>query len=165
MSSVRIILLMGVAGSGKTTIGRRLAAELGWPYFEADDFHSEASREKMQSGVPLNDDDRAPWLVAIRAQIDACVAAGRPAVFTCSALKQKYRQVLLAGIDAAALVHLAADRAMIEARVQQRPGHFLKADLVPSQLAALEPPADALTLDAGRPPEILVAQIRRHLSV
>src|SRR4051812_37542304 len=91
----RIILLMGVAGSGKTTIGRMLAEKLGWPYFEADDFHSAANKEKMGRGIPLDDADRAPWLAAIRQQIDRCLARQQSAVITCSALKEKYRQVLM----------------------------------------------------------------------
>ncbi len=156
---------MGVAGSGKTTIGRLLAAELGWPYFEADDFHSPASQDKMSRGLPLDDADRAPWLAALREQIDACLAAGRSAVFTCSALKEKYRHVLMptTNPNRVILVYLAADRATIEARVRQRQGHYLKADLVQSQFEALEIPTHALTLDARQPPEVLVAKVRQAL--
>ncbi|HKB57341.1 MAG TPA: gluconokinase [Lacunisphaera sp.] len=161
--SPRIILLMGVAGSGKTTIGRRLAAELGWPYHEADDFHSAASKDRMARGLPLDDHDRAPWLASIRAAIDDCLAAGRSAVFTCSALKEKYRRVLLQGTSAVSLVHLAGDPTTIRARVSQRPGHYLKADLVQSQFEDLEAPTDALTLDIQQPPGKLIAEIRRRL--
>ena len=159
----RILLLMGVAGSGKTTIGRLLATELGWPYFEADDFHSPANKDKMSRGIPLNDADRAPWLAALRAQIDACLATGRSAVFTCSALKEKYRQILMAATapDAVTLVYLAADRATIQARIDQRQGHYMKADMVQSQFEALEIPTHALTLDTRQPPEALVAKIRQ----
>jgi gluconokinase len=159
----RILLLMGVAGAGKTTVGRRLAAELGWPYFEADDFHSAANRDKMSRGIPLDDADRAPWLAAIRAQIDESSAAGQSAVFSCSALKDRYRQTLLQGAATVSLIYLAADRATIEARVSQRPGHFLKPELVQSQFDALEAPAQALTLDARQPPEIMIATIRQAL--
>lgn len=161
----RIILLMGVAGSGKTTIGQKLATELGWPYHEADDFHRVANQAKMARGIPLDDADRAPWLAAIRAAMDDCLAAGRSAVFTCSALKEKYRQVLLANTRAVSLVYLAGDPATIQARVSQRQGHYLKANLVQSQFEALEVPANALTLDTAQPPGKLVAEIRRHCGV
>jgi gluconokinase len=159
----KIILLMGVAGSGKTTVGRLLADELGWTYHEADDFHSPANREKMGRGVPLDDTDRAPWLAAIRAAMDACIAAGRPAVFTCSALKERYRHVLLDGRPESLLVYLSGDRALLLARLQGRTGHYMKPAMLDSQLATLEPPAGALTLDIGQPPEAIVAEIRRHL--
>ncbi|MDQ5979244.1 MAG: gluconokinase [Verrucomicrobiota bacterium] len=163
--SVRIILLMGVAGSGKTTLGRRLAAELGWSYHEADDFHSIANKDKMGRGIPLDDTDRAPWLAAIRTAMEAGLAAGRPAVFTCSALKEKYRRILLDGLDGAALVHLSGDPALLLARIQGRAGHYMKPDMLASQLATLEAPADALTLDIARSPAELVAEIRRRLSL
>ena len=156
---------MGVAGSGKTTIGRRLAAELGWPYFEADDFHPEANKAKMSRSIPLDDSDRIPWLAAIRARIDECVATGRCAIFTCSALKEKYRRALMDGIGAADLIFLAGDVATIQARVANRRGHYLKADLVQSQFDALEIPADALTLATRRSPAEIVTEIRRHCAV
>jgi gluconokinase len=152
---------MGVAGSGKTTVGQRLAADLGWPYFEADDFHPAANKTKMSQGLPLDDADRAPWLAALRVRIEACLAAGQSAVFTCSALKEQYRQVLVGDTQAISLVFLAADFATIQARVRQRAGHFMKADLVQSQFDALEAPANALTLDARQSPDTLVAEIRQ----
>ena len=154
---------MGVAGAGKTTVGRLLAGELGWPYFEADDFHSPANKEKMARGVPLNDQDRAPWLAAIRERMEECVADGRSAVFTCSALKESYRQVLAAGLPAVTLVYLSADPATIEARVRQRENHYLKANLVRSQFDVLEAPANAFTVDARESPAALVAKIRAFL--
>lgn len=165
ISPAKIILLMGVAGSGKSTVGRLLAAGLGWEYHEADDFHSAANKAKMAGGVPLDDDDRAPWLAAIRAAMETNVAAGRPAVFTCSALKEQYRRVLLDRLPAATLVHLAGDRDLLLARIQGRHGHYMKPAMLDSQLAALEPPAGALTLDISRPPEALVAEIRRKLAL
>jgi gluconokinase len=164
-NSPRLILLMGVAGSGKTTVGRALAASLGWEYHEADDFHSPANKEKMGRGIPLNDGDRAPWLAAIRAAMEACLAAGRPAVFTCSALKAQYREVLLAGLASVALVHLTGDPALLLSRLQGRAGHYMKPEMLASQLATLEPPADALTLDVAQPPAELVAAIRKLLGL
>jgi gluconokinase len=164
-NSPRLILLMGVAGSGKTTVGRALAESLGWEYHEADDFHSPANKEKMGRGIPLNDDERAPWLAAIRAAMEACLAAGRPAVFTCSALKGQYREVLLKGLAGVALVHLTGDPALLLSRIQGRAGHYMKPEMLASQLATLEPPADALTLDVAQPPAELVAAIRKHLGL
>ncbi len=160
-----LILLTGVAGSGKSTVGRLLAAALGWTYHEADDFHSAANKAKMAGGQPLTDADRAPWLAAIRAAMDASVSAGQPAVFTCSALKAGYRHVLLDGLPGARLVYLAGDRDLLLARLQGRSGHYMKPAMLDSQLAALEPPAGGLTLDIRQPPDALVAEIRRQLGL
>lgn len=160
----RIILIMGVAGSGKTTIGRRLAAELGWPYHEADDFHSAANKDKMGRGIPLDDYDRAPWLASIRAAMEENLAAGKSAVFTCSGLKDKYRRVLMEGAPGVTLVYLACDMETSLARVGRRQGHYMKADMVKSQFDALEVPTDALTLDTRLSPEKIVASIKRELS-
>jgi len=160
-----IILLMGVAGSGKTTIGRQLAMELHWPYHEADDFHSAANKEKMGRGVPLDDADRAPWLAAIHAAMAECVAQGRSAVFSCSALKEKYRQVLAAGLPDLRLFYLAGDRDLLLQRIERRVGHYMKPGMLDSQLAALEAPGGALTLDISRSPAELVAAIRKSLAV
>ncbi len=155
----RLLLITGVAGSGKTTIGKRAAAALGWPYFEADDFHSDTNRAKMAAGTPLTDEDRAPWLAAIRARMDEVRATGGHAVFTCSALKEKYREVLLGGTDDVALVFLNADFDTIHARVSRRQGHFMKGEMVRSQFEALEPPRDALTLDVRLAPDEILARV------
>jgi len=160
-----LILITGIAGVGKTTVGRLLAAELGWPYFEADDFHPAANIAKMARGQPLDDADRAPWLAAIRAAMEESRAAGRSAVFTCAAQKEQYRRILLDGLPGVLLVHLSGQREVLLERLQQRTGHFMKAGMLDSQLAILEPPAGALTLDASRPPAELVAAIRRHAGV
>ena len=161
----KIILIMGVAGSGKSTIGRRLAAELGWPYHEADDFHSAANKDKMARGIPLDDYDRAPWLASIRAAMDDCLAAGRSAVFTCSGLKEMYRRVLMDGAPGVSLVYLACDFETSLARVGRRQGHYMKAEMVKSQFEALQTPADALTLDTKLSPGEIVAEIKRGLSL
>lgn len=161
----RLILITGVAGTGKTTVGRLLAAELGWNYHEADDFHSATNKAKMGAGQPLDDDDRAPWLAAIRAAMDDCVSAGRSAVFTCSALKESYRHVLLDGAPQVSLVFLTGERDVLLARMQQRAGHYMKPGMLDSQLAILEPPAHALVLDVRQTPTELVAEIRRHCGV
>ena len=156
---------MGVAGSGKSTVGRMLAAALGWPYYEADDFHSPSNVEKMSRGLPLDDTDRLPWLRAIRAKIDGCRAAGQNAVFSCSALKEKYRVQLDIGAADILLVHLTGDSATILARVGQRQGHYLKPELVQSQFDALESPSEALSLDIKQSPEEIVQVIIRKLHV
>lgn len=155
----RILLITGVAGSGKTTIGKRAAAALGWPYFEADDFHSAANKAKMAAGTPLDDADRAPWLAAIRAKMDEVRATGQHAVFTCSALKEKYRDVLTGGTKDVVLIYLAGDFNTILERVSRRRGHYMKGDMVRSQFEALEPPKDALTLDVRIAPEEILKKI------
>jgi carbohydrate kinase (thermoresistant glucokinase family) len=159
VSRTRIVLVTGVSGSGKTTIGTRVAARLGWPYFEGDDFHSAASRARMARGEPLAEADRAPWLAALRACMDEVRAADGRAVFSCSALRRAHREVLLGGVDDVLLVHLAGDYDTIHARVAARQGHWFEAGLVRSQFETLEPPADALTLDVREPVDTLVERI------
>lgn len=155
----RLLLITGVAGSGKSTLGARAAQALDWPYFEADDFHPEANRRKMAAGTPLDDRDRAPWLAAIRAKMDEMRAAGQPAVFTCSALKETYREALVGDSPDVVLVFLQIDFETVHARVSHRAGHFMKADLVRSQFEALEPPRNAVTVDASQPPAAVLQQI------
>ena len=156
---------MGVAGSGKTTVGEKLAAALGWSFRDADDFHPPENVAKMSAGIPLNDHDRAPWLAAIRAHIDACLARGEGSVVTCSALKAAYRRVLVADPARVKLVHLTGDFALLAARIGSRQGHFMKPAMLHSQLAALEPPPDALAVDITPPPDEIVAQIRLALAL
>lgn len=158
-STPRILLITGVAGSGKTTLGRRAAEALGWPYFEADDFHSAENKAKMAAGTPLNDADREPWLAAIRAKMDEVRAARGHAVFTCSALKEKYRQTLIGDSQDTLLVFLNGDYETILARVSRRKNHFMGADMVRSQFEALEPPQGALTFDVREAPEAILQRI------
>ena len=160
-----VILVMGVAGSGKTTVGRALAAALGWEFRDADDFHPPANIAKQAAGIPLDDADRAPWLAAIRAHLDEKLARGENAVVTCSALKEKYRAQLVADPARVKLVHLTGSPALLAARIAGRTDHFMKPGMLASQLAALEPPRDALAVDIAEPPAKLVAHIRRALSV
>jgi gluconokinase len=142
-SAKRILLIMGVAGTGKTTVGRRVAETLGWPYFEADDFHPAANTAKMAAGTPLDDADRWPWLSAIRAKMDEVRAGGGCGVFTCSALKAAYREVLLGNASAdVLLVHLHGDRETILSRIAGRAGHFMKPAMLQSQLEILELPTE-----------------------
>jgi gluconokinase len=140
MTEPTVILVAGVSGSGKTTIGTLLAERLGWDYAEADAFHSEANIAKMRAGHPLTDGDRLPWLRAIAAWIAERIATGRPGVVTCSALKRSYRDLLIDGHPEVRLVLLDGDRDTIAARMRARKGHFFSAELLDSQFADLEPP-------------------------
>jgi gluconokinase len=150
-----------VAGSGKTTVGRLLARELGWPFYDADDFHPAENLEKMRSGVPLSDEDRAPWLLALRALL-AEQARGRHALLACSALKRSFREALSEGNDVR-FVYLKGSPELIARRLAQRQGHFFRPELLASQLEALETPQDVLEADITPPPEAVARFIREAL--
>ncbi|MFC5215900.1 gluconokinase [Streptomyces coerulescens] len=137
MSTPHVVVVMGVAGTGKTTIGPLLAARLGVPYAEGDDFHPQANIAKMSAGVPLDDDDRWPWLDAIGAWAHG--RAGLGGVVSCSALKRSYRDRLRAEAPGVVFVHLSGDRALIEDRMAHRQGHFMPTALLDSQFATLQP--------------------------
>jgi len=156
-----IIVLMGVAGSGKTTVGRLLAANLGWPFWDGDGFHPRTNIEKMQRGIPLTDADRMPWLDALNRLIRDVTGEGRNAVIACSALKRAYRDRLKEGAADVRFVHLRGDAPLVQRRLEARPDHFMKAGMLASQFDALEEPADALIADAAEEPEAIVARIRR----
>lgn len=160
-----VVILMGVSGAGKTTIGRMLASALGWDFRDGDDLHSAANREKMNSGVALTDADRRPWLAAIRAMIDEYLARGTNAVVACSALKCSYREMLAADPARVRFVWLDGSREVIARRIATRRGHFMPAELLASQFADLEAPADALRIDVAAPPASIVTAIRRELSI
>ena len=160
-----IVVLMGVAGSGKTTVGRRLADALGCSFVEGDAFHPSASVEKMKRGAPLTDADRMPWLDALRQHLDGLAAQGQSAVVACSALKAAYRARLLDGLPEARLVYLRGDYDLIRQRLEKRPEHFFRPALLRSQFDALEEPADALAIDIGPPPESIALAIQNHLGV
>ncbi len=136
-----ILIVAGVSGSGKTTIGALLAGRLRWQFADADTFHPEANVAKMRAGTPLTDADREPWLRAITSWIDERIAAGQSAVVTCSALKRAYRDFLLDGRPAAVMVFLRVSRETLEQRLTSRPDHFFPEKLLESQLDTLEPPA------------------------
>lgn len=163
-----IVVVMGVAGAGKTTVGRLLARRLGYDFAEGDAFHPDRNVEKMRAGIPLSDADRGPWLDALAREIEAWRAAGRDVVLACSALKRSYRERLVRGRPGLRLVHLRGDPALLRARLEARRGHFMPAALLESQLEALEPPAPdepALELDVAAPAEQLVAAIATWLGV
>jgi gluconokinase len=154
-------LVMGVSGCGKSTIGKMLAEKLGWGFFDADDFHPAANIAKMGAGIPLTDADRAPWLERLSALLRGEVAAGRHPVLACSALRQSYRDTLLAGLPGIRIVYLRGDRELIASRMRNRPGHFMPPALLDSQFAALEEPAGpgVTTLDLNRSVAEIVASI------
>jgi gluconokinase len=160
-----VIIVMGVTGAGKTTVGRRLAADLGWRFHDADDFHPEANKAKMHAGIPLTDEDRWPWLRALRGVIEQALADGAGAVVTCSALKRAYRDVLAGGLDGVRYVHLTGDPRVLEARLAGRRGHFMNPALLESQIATLETPDEAIEVDVALTPAEQVAAIRRALAV
>ena len=154
-----IVILMGVAGSGKTTVGTLLARRLGWRFIEADDFHSPQEIQHMLAGQPLSDDERQPWLAKLRWVLADCVARKENAVLACSALKESYRRQLTVDAEAVRFVYLKGDPAVMRQRLRSRSGHFFKENLLDSQYTTLEEPSDALTIDAGDEPERLVQRI------
>lgn len=160
-----VIIMMGVTGSGKTTVGQRLAETLGWRFHDADDFHPAANKTKMHAGIPLTDEDRWPWLRALRAVIEAALADRAGAVVTCSALKHEYRDVLAGGLSDVHYVHLTGDPDILAARLAGRKDHFMNPALLDSQLATLEAPADAIDVDVALTPDQQVAVIRQALLI
>jgi len=146
-------VVMGVCGCGKTAIGSRLAQRLGARFIDADDLHPPANIEKMRAGIPLDDDDRAQWLQLLNARLREAAAAGEPVVLACSALKQRYRDTLAAGVPGLRVVHLTGSRELIAARLASRQHRYMPATLLDSQLATLEPPTDAIVIDVAMPLE------------
>lgn len=159
-----IAIVMGTTGSGKTTIGSLLAKRLRWEFADGDDFHPPANVEKMSHGSPLTDADRTPWLKILHDKIVQWLAERRNVVLACSALKQNYREELMVGPDVK-LVYLKGSYELFSARVLVRKGHFAKQDLLASQFATLEEPADAITVSAAASPEEIVAEVRKKLGV
>ncbi len=155
----QVLIVMGVAGVGKTTIGQVLAERLGWTFLDADNFHPPANVAKMQRGTPLNDEDRSGWLERLHSVIGSQLDSGEPTVLACSALKSIYRDKLTNGHEGVVFVYLRAPRRLVEDRLSGRTGHFFDAGLMSSQFAALEEPDDAIVVDAAAPVDVLVAEI------
>ena len=155
---------MGTTGSGKTTVGEVLARRTGWLFLDADDFHSSANKEKMHRGIALTDADRAPWLAAIHEELARRDREGCNVVLACSALKQEYREELRAGLEMQ-VVYLKGSEAVLRAHIEERHGHFAGESLLPSQLATLEEPMDALVVDVSHTPEEIAEEICARLNL
>jgi gluconokinase len=159
-----IVVVMGVTGAGKTTVGSLLSAQLGWEFADADAFHPKANVEKMSHGIALTDADRAPWLAAMRSAIQRWLSEKRNAVLACSALKRSYRRELLISPDVR-LVYLRGDYDSVANQLRLRHGHFATESILADQFATLEEPEDAIVVDVGRDSAAMVAEIRAQLKL
>jgi gluconokinase len=160
-----VIILMGVSGSGKTVIGQLLARDLGWPFYDGDDFHPQANIDKMRQGIPLTDTDRDSWLMSLRNLIQECICKGESAILACSALKQSYRDRLQGGDKGVHVIYLKGDYDLIRKRLQERKNHYMKANLLTSQFNTLEEPQGALTIDIAQEPRVIVDLIKREFGL
>jgi gluconokinase len=161
-----IVVLMGVSGSGKSTIGKLLADQLGWTLVEADDYHPQANIDKMRGGTPLSDEDRRPWLAALRKVIDQACERDEDVVIACSALKHDYREYLAHHAHRCVkFVYLSGSEELIQERLEHRKGHFMNPSLLHSQFGTLEPPADAIKVDVAPPPQKVADEIRFQLGL
>jgi gluconokinase len=159
-----IVIVMGVVGAGKTTVGKLLASQLAWEFADADDFHPQSNVEKIRHGIALTDQDREPWLDHLRKTIVRWIAEGKNVVLACSALKGAYRAKLLLGPQVR-FVYLKGSAALIADRLRSRHGHFAGESILASQLADLEEPEKAITVDISDPPEEIVAEIKRAVAM
>ncbi len=159
-----VVVLIGVSGAGKTTVGKLLSRQVGWEFADADDYHSAANIQKMTNGIPLTDAERAPWLETLRGLIGRWIAEGKSAVLACSALKREYREILRTGPEVK-FVYLKGSPELLHERMHSRVGHFMTEKMLESQLATLEEPDDAVVVDVDRSPEEIVAQIRASLAI
>ncbi|MGZ9223672.1 MAG: gluconokinase [Anaerolineales bacterium] len=159
----RGFLIMGVSGSGKTTLGETLARKLGWDFFDADDFHPPENIAKMAAGIPLNDLDRAPWLAALHDKLLSTLGADRHPVLACSALKETYRAQLLEGMDWIAIIYLKGSYDLIWSRMSTRERHYMKPEMLQSQLDALEEPKHAIVLDVKMSVKDMIDTITKNM--
>ena len=163
IKNIRFFIVMGVSGSGKTSVGKSLAEHLGWDFYDADDFHPPANIEKMSNGMPLDDSDRVPWLASLHDLISSSLIQNRPGVLACSALKEHYRQRLLEGNAGVQIVYLKGSYELIWSRMTRRKNHYMKADMLKSQFDALEEPAHALTVDISLPVEEILQVVLKQM--
>ncbi|MEY2603354.1 MAG: gluconokinase [Verrucomicrobiota bacterium] len=164
MPEPRAMILMGVAGSGKAAAGSRVAKQFGWLFLDADDFHPAANVEKMKHGIPLDDNDRAPWLDRMHSELRRQIREGRSVILACSALKDSYRDTLKDHLPEVRFVFLDVDRSTVLERLQKRQAHFFPKELLDSQLATLESPHDAFVANANGPIEEVVGIILEAIS-
>ena len=164
--AVMVIVLMGVSGSGKTTVGKVLAAKLGWSFADGDDYHPSANIEKLRAGAPLTDNDRQPWLAALRVRLDMACMHGENIVLACSALKHAYQDYLERhDPDCIHYVYLQGSEELIRQRLATRTGHFMNPNLLHSQFETLEPPSEAIRVDVVAPPAQVAEEIERKLGI
>jgi len=164
VEKIDCIVVMGVSGSGKTTLGQGLSKKLSWPFFDADDFHPESNHKKLAAGIPLTDDDRAPWLQTLAELIRSHSEKGQSIVLACSALKGKYRNILRDGLKVE-FAYLKGSKELIAERLKTRKGHFMNPDLLDSQFATLEEPHSALVLDIASTPDTLVKTVLENFGL
>ncbi len=158
-----IIIIMGVSGSGKSTVGKLLGEKLGWRFYEGDNYHTKSNIQKMQSGIPLDDEDRKPWLLNLRSIIEKSLSANENIILSCSALKESYRKILQIN-DEVKFVYLKGSLDTIKRRMNQRQNHFMKTNLLQSQFDALEEPALSLVVDVNNPPEEIIEIILKKIN-
>ena len=156
-------IVMGVSGTGKSTIGKLLSERTGWTFYDADDFHPPANIEKMYRGIPLTDSDRLPWLLKLKQLITRTINSDCQGILACSALKSEYRQILQNNHSEIKFIYLRGDYNCIQSRVRQRTGHFMSSALLRSQFDTLEEPRDALEVDVSHTPETIVAEILEQI--
>ena len=162
--SCMFYVVMGVSGTGKSTIGKLLSDRTGWNFYDADDFHPITNIVKMKGGIPLTDEDRLPWLQKLEELITCNLQSNSPGILACSALKSNYRQILRNGRSEVVFIYLRGDYNCIQTRVQHRTGHFMSSDLLRSQFDTLEEPRDALVIDVSQTPEAIVEEILNKIS-
>ena len=160
-----LIIITGVSGVGKTTIGKLLSENMGWTFYEGDDYHTDVNLAKMRNGTPLTDDDRWPWLAALRTKISEIVLHEKDAVLSCSALKESYRMRLGSGLKDVVFVYLRGDYQLVRNRISARIGHFMSADLLVSQYSDLEEPQNGIIVDAAQEPMAIINNLKRALSL
>jgi len=159
----RFLIVMGVSGCGKTSVGKALADSLGWDFYDADGFHPPENVAKMANGIPLDDSDRAPWLASLHDMISTSLKADKPGVLACSALKERYRQQLLDGNDNVQIVYLKGSYDLIWSRMEKRTDHYMKPHMLRSQFEALEKPTNAFVVDISESVNEIVGEILNHM--